>query len=128
MTLNRISGSTAAVLTQTVAPDASGDHTFGFHWSTNLPGGQVMEIELTQSVRALAAPLADIALRIHSEGGNVLLAWPTNGSAALRLNGASSIRSDALWTPVTNVPVISGAEFQVPLPRSEPARYFRLQQ
>ena len=68
-------------------------------------------------------PLLTIALA----GTHVTIAWPTNYAAAYTLQASASL-SAPNWANVTNAVSTNGGIFQVTLPATGPAAFYRLQQ
>jgi hypothetical protein len=77
----------------------------------------VMSGDFTQFVRP--------PLGVTLSQGNVVLSWPAVATG-LQLQANSTLSSPALWTNVTNAPVVQGNGFQVTLPPSGQAQFFRL--
>jgi hypothetical protein len=85
------------------------------------PAQVVLNDELGPDV--LAAPSAPI-LSVAIVGGNVVVSWPTN-SSGFTLASKGSLTGGS-WNPVGTSPVISGANYQVTLPPTNTAQFFRL--
>jgi hypothetical protein len=64
------------------------------------------------------------SLTIARSGANVLLAWPASGQI-FTLQQNSNLRTTN-WTTVTNSPALTGSQYQVTLPVSPGAKFFRL--
>jgi hypothetical protein len=60
-------------------------------------------------------------------GRNVVLSWPTN-ALGYTLTSKGSVSGSGSWNPVGTSPVISGANYQVTLPATNTAQFFRLKQ
>lgn len=67
------------------------------------------------------------SLTAISSGGNLIIKWPTN-SALVSLMSSPVLGSAAVWTQVNAVPVVVGGNYQVTIPATGSAQYFRLQQ
>lgn len=111
-----------STLSDALIPQAPGDQTFAYQWDETLAAGQTLTINLTDSVQS-----ALVLLTITLSGNNVVISWPTNGTSSLQLNMATALGSDANWDVVTNRPVPAGEFYQVILPRSIGAQFFRLE-
>ncbi len=57
--------------------------------------------------------------------GSVVLCWPTN-SAGLVLVSASSLSSNAVWTPVGGSAVVSNGQHRASVPMTSACQFFRL--
>ena len=66
------------------------------------------------------------ALVINASGPDVNISWPTNGAAGFTLRSRTAIDSGA-WTTVSPAPTVVNADYQVTLPHTNTARFFRLQ-
>ncbi|HWY76766.1 MAG TPA: hypothetical protein VN281_14180, partial [Verrucomicrobiae bacterium] len=64
------------------------------------------------------------AVSIQPLGGQIIISWPTN-AAGLSLESAADLRSGN-WSPVTNAPVIVGAQFSVTNNSSAGSQFYRL--
>jgi hypothetical protein len=120
ITLNKLDGSSLVTLSDSYIPNAPGDQTFAFQWNTNLAAGQTFSITLTKSIRPVP-----IRLSIALFGASVLLQWPTNYTSDFVLQSASGLGSGS-WAAVTNSHVVSNGLFQVTLPISGNAQFYRL--
>lgn len=134
LTFDKVTGNTAATLSDTVTPPSAGDQTFAFEWSSLLAPAQVFPISLTESIRPLGGRAPDsvqsvpIVLEIDLAGDNVLISWPTNGTGSAQLQSAAGLESDSDWLNVTNTPAVAGEKYHVTLPLSSGAQFFRLTQ
>jgi hypothetical protein len=72
---------------------------------------------------SFAAKISGPALSIQSSGNNVIISWPTN---AVGLGLESTVDLAGVWSPVTNVPAVSGEQFVVTNVISGASRYYRL--
>ena len=64
-------------------------------------------------------------LPADSTSSTATLLWPTNAGAGFNLEQSSNPAVSA-WSPVTNVPTVSGSNFSVILPAGVAYRFFRL--
>jgi hypothetical protein len=71
------------------------------------------------------AVLSDVKLGIRPGQGSFLLSWPTN-AASFNLQSSSRIGASAAWNPVVGSPTVVGAQFNLTLPVTNSARFFRL--
>jgi hypothetical protein len=63
-------------------------------------------------------------LTVTQSGGNVTLSWPV-AAAGFSVQSRAALGSGS-WTTLTNTPAISGNNWQVTLPESGSAQFFRL--
>jgi hypothetical protein len=69
----------------------------------------------------------NVTLTASAAGGNVTIAWPTT-SQLVSLVSSPVLGAGAVWTPVTAPMTAPGANYQVVMPASSTARFFRLTQ
>jgi hypothetical protein len=69
--------------------------------------------------------LSDLRLGYQFGPGSFTVNWPTN-AAAFTLQTTSQLGAGAVWTPVPGAPQAVGAFFQLTLPLTNSARFFRL--
>lgn len=72
----------------------------------------------------------NVSLSVMPSGGNLVFSWPTN-SALNTLQSSPVLGPGATWTPVAipgGAMTMSGGNFQLTLPASGTAQYFRLSQ
>jgi len=65
-------------------------------------------------------------LTATSGGGNVTLSWPTNYASTFTLVKSSAAGAGASWSAVGTAPTIAGAHYQVAVPQTNAALFFRL--
>jgi hypothetical protein len=116
----------------------SGSSLAGTFTTLNVPGGMSISytgngvIATVTGALLRQAPARSLSsqptLSIYSVAGNhATLQW--EGSADFVLESASSLEPGAPWLPVTNIPMVVGANFfGVTLPVTNAAQYFRLRQ
>jgi hypothetical protein len=71
-----------------------------------------------------------VSLSASASGGNVVLKWPTT-SALVTLLSSPALGSGAVWTPVSTTNgalAVVGGNYQVTVPDTGSAQFFRLQQ
>ena len=68
----------------------------------------------------------NVSLMAKRTSGNVVITWPTS-SALVTLVWSPVLGSGAVWTPVNGALSVVGANYQVTLPASSGAAFFRLQ-
>jgi hypothetical protein len=77
----------------------------------------------------VAGPDVPLTSRVSlgmSQGTGVLtLQWPVAG-AGFTLESSPQLGANAIWTPVTNAPVVVGSNNQTVVPLGAPAQFFRL--
>jgi hypothetical protein len=66
------------------------------------------------------------SLTVAASGGNVVISWPTNGTAGYVLQSVGTLAPATTWTNVTAAPVISGPNYQVTQPATGGQQYFKL--
>jgi hypothetical protein len=97
-------------------------------YSTPLTASQIAADYALGPNQLLGTNTAPAKLKAASSGSHVVFSWPT-ASAEVTLLGSPKLGSSAAWTPVT-VPsgamAVSGTNYQVTLPVSGSAEFFRL--
>jgi hypothetical protein len=68
-----------------------------------------------------------VSMSVSLSGANLMVTWPTN-SALVTLMASPVLGSGAVWTPVTGTLSVVGGQYQIAVPASGTARFFRLQQ
>ena len=71
-----------------------------------------------------------VSLSASISGGNVVLKWPTT-SALVTLLSSPTLGTGAVWTPVSTANgalTVAGGNYQVTVPDTGSAQFFRLQQ
>jgi hypothetical protein len=69
--------------------------------------------------------LGDVKLACNLGPGGFTISWPTN-AAGFALQSSAATGPGAVWSAVTNVPMVVGNAFQLTLPFTNSARFFRL--
>lgn len=70
----------------------------------------------------------NVTLSASVSGGNLVIKWPTT-SALVALMSSPTLGSGAVWTPVSGSLVTDGSgNYQINVPASDAARFFRVQQ
>ena len=64
-------------------------------------------------------------LTVGSSGATIQLAWPADAFGYF-LQQSTNLQSGALWTTVTNAPILQGNQETLPLPSSKRSQFFRL--
>jgi hypothetical protein len=123
--LDKILSGSPITLSDEVIPPAPGDQTFAVEWDANLAPGQTLSIGLTDSV---APTPSVVALAIAPSGSNIMVSWPAAGSAGYQLQCACACDTTSTWAAVTNAPVAVNDKYQVILPLTNNAQFFRLKQ
>jgi hypothetical protein len=126
ITFDKITGTSPVTLTGSLIPNAPGDQTFAHQWDTNLAAGQSIVISLTNTITG-SITTAPAVLSVARAGNNVIISWPTNGTAYFQLQATAKLSPGPNWTTVSAPPVINGNTYQVILPILSGAQYFRLQ-
>jgi hypothetical protein len=98
-----------------------GDQTFAYQWDLSVGAGQSFVLNLTNTIQAQAQGLS-IAL----SGANALLFWSTNAPVNLKLQSNDSFLSGSTWADVASTPIIVGGNYQVTVPLTNNAQFFRL--
>jgi hypothetical protein len=68
-----------------------------------------------------------ISLAVKMVSGNVIISWPTT-SALVTLASSAKLGSGASWTAVNGTLSVAGGNYQMTVPLSASAQFFRLQQ
>jgi hypothetical protein len=123
LTLDKVQTASPAMLSDQITPNQPGDQTFAYQWDVSLAAGQTFVVTLNNSVQP-----EGVLLEASLSGGDVIISWPTNGSAGLRLQSSTRLGLGAAWTSVTNEPAVADARYQVTLSQAGAAQFFRLQQ
>jgi hypothetical protein len=76
-------------------------------------------------ILAVSSVAASPSLSITRSGSNVVITWPT-ASGSFRLESKTSLMNPT-WTDVAQTPTVNGSNYQVTLPASSGAMYFRLE-
>jgi hypothetical protein len=122
--LDEIQGTSPVTLSDELIPPEPGDQTFAYQWGFTLGAGQTFTINLTNSIQPLLISFG--SLDVAFQGGNVLVSWPTNGMAGVQLQTTTALGAAASWTTVTNSPVIVNGQYQVSVPPTGSAQFYRL--
>ena len=83
------------------------------------------DVALTQMLGPNALP--GPKLSAAASGHNVVLSWPTN-AVGYNLTSRGIVSGTGAWSAVTTTPVVSGANYQVTLPATNSALFFKLSQ
>jgi hypothetical protein len=75
----------------------------------------------------LLGTAVNTSLSATISGSNLIVKWPTS-SALVTLLTSSSLGSGSVWTPVSAALTVSGGNYQVTIPATGSAQFFRLQQ
>ncbi len=75
----------------------------------------------------LIGTATNVSLTITAAGGNLTVTWPTT-SALVSLVSSPVLGSGAVWSAVNGALTAAGGEYQMTVPISGSAQYFRLQQ
>jgi hypothetical protein len=81
------------------------------------------EIQALDVIGPNALPISNPSLSVSAGSGNVTLKWPV-AAAGFSVQGKPTINGN--WTTLTNQPVLSNNQWQVTLPTSGSAQFFRL--
>jgi hypothetical protein len=65
-------------------------------------------------------------LSIRSSGANIILSWPSAGTAGLVLEQSSDLRMPQSWTPNTAKVTDEGSNKSVTIPATDNLQFFRL--
>jgi hypothetical protein len=97
-------------------------------YSTPLTASQIAADYALGPNQLIGTSTAPVNLAVKSSGGNVVFSWPTT-SADVTLLASQKLGSGATWTPVaipSGAMTVSGGNYQVTLPVSGLAEFFRL--
>jgi hypothetical protein len=94
--------------------------------ATDNQGATTVSAPVTISATVPTGPAlpAVPALSILQSGAGLSIYWPTS-LTALSLQFATNLPASS-WLPITNVPVVTGTQYNVALPNAGQQRYFRL--
>lgn len=81
------------------------------------------EIRALDSIGPNALPTTNPSLSVSVSGGNITLSWPV-AAAGFSVQAKPTINGS--WTTLTNQPVLANSKWQVTLPASGNAQFFRL--
>jgi hypothetical protein len=81
--------------------------------------------QINAQFAALTANVSAPQLVISPSGANVLVSWPTNYTAAFGLESTPSL-SPSSWSPAGGTPGVVGVNYQVSLPATPTAQFYRL--
>jgi hypothetical protein len=123
LTFDKVSGSTPATLSDSITPQSPDDQTFAYQWDVTLSAGQTFIVTLTNSIR-----LEPVVLNIAPSGSDIKISWPTNSFVGFRLQSSTNIGAGSDWTTVTNLPAVVNTQYQVSVPITGSAQFYRLQQ
>jgi uncharacterized repeat protein (TIGR02543 family) len=113
------------VVTATAIPD-SGRQFDG--WSGDLAGAQnpdTITMDADKTVTATFSLVSPPTLNITLSGDNVVLSWPTNGTAGFALESASNCTHPIVWT-AEGAPTVVGNENRFTNSLTGNTRYYRL--
>jgi hypothetical protein len=120
--LDDLDSTNAANLSDSFIPPDPGDQTFAFQWDVTLGAGQSVVINLNNNIQP-----TPIQLNIASLGVSVVVSWPTNGATGYQLFSTGILPAGSSWSAVTNTMEVVGDQYQVTLPHSFGAQFYRLQ-
>ncbi len=120
LTLDTINDDTPAILSDDITPGDPGDQTFAYQWDVTLGAGQTFVLNLTNSIQ-----LDQILLNIALAGSDVKLSWPSNNAAGFNLQ-SSTLYPGSMWTNILTQPMAVGSNYQVTIPMTTNAQFFRL--
>jgi hypothetical protein len=95
-------------------------------YSGPLTVGQIMADDAL-GPNQLIGTATTVSLSASLSGANLMLAWPTN-SALVNLMSAPTLSPGAAWSPVTGTLQVVGDKYQLAVPATGSAQFFRLQQ
>lgn len=99
-------------------PHATNDWTLIARFADGSAGSALITVRISVEFVPLSL--------VPRDAGSWQVQWPTNASSFQLESVASLPAAPGDWLAVTNVPVIQGASFTVPLAPTEPQRFFRL--
>jgi hypothetical protein len=100
-------------------------YTIGSFNEFRIYRGLLTQAEVQQDYAIGPDALIVPALTATTSGANVVLSWPTYG-AHFNLQSSAVIGAGAVWSTVNSSVTQVGANYQVTLPRSGAAQFFRL--
>jgi hypothetical protein len=120
LTLDAIEDESPAILADEITPNEAGDQTFAYQWDVALGAGQTFVLGLTNNIQ-----MDQVLLAIGLSGTNVNIWWPTNNNAVFNLQ-TSTLKPGSMWTNVPAQTSVIGANYQVTVPISSAAQFYRL--
>jgi len=101
-------------------------------WGYNSDGQSTVPANLTGVIAISAGYLHNLAivgpppaLSISRTTTNVLVTWPAT-AAGYRLEATTSLSPTVIWNPVTTMANLFGNRYELPLPLTDGAQFFRL--
>jgi hypothetical protein len=88
--------------------------------------GTLCETQFDNVTLASSAFTISLSLSVSPGSGTLMLNWPA-ASPGFTLESSPSLGNDAMWTPVTNATILTGASNQVTIPMAGSTLFFRLQ-
>jgi hypothetical protein len=88
-------------------------------------GNTTAETDLNGFQLQLIVAVVPVQLTIAPSGNNVIVTWPTNGTSGFNLQSRTNLVVGS-WTAVGGSPAIVGSNYQVTVPASGVAQFFRL--
>jgi Concanavalin A-like lectin/glucanases superfamily/Domain of unknown function (DUF2341) len=95
-------------------------------WSSNWIWSASMNATSSQTFVNYSSVNPRPVLSVGSLGNNATLTWPTSAGAVI-LYTTTNLAPSAIWTPVTNQPVLVEDQWQIQLPNIGTSSFYRLQ-
>jgi hypothetical protein len=123
ITLDELIQDSSVQLADESIPSSPGDQTYAYEWDVTLGAGQNLIIDAMNVIQPMSA---SVQLSIVKSGENVILSWPTNVTGSAQLETTGVLGTGANWTAVTNSPAEINGQYQVTLPCTNNAQFYRL--
>jgi hypothetical protein len=123
ITFDKLAGNSSVTLSDSLNPSGPGDQTFAYQWDLAVGVGQTVVITSVDSIRPVP-----VQLNIAPSGSNVILSWPTNSFGSLQLQSSSLLGAESNWTAITNLPAVANSQYQVTVPHTGSAQFYRLRE
>ena len=96
-----------------------------FRIYTNALTGSQIAADYALGPNKLIGSSTQVSLTATASGGNLVISWPTT-SALVKLVSSPALGAGAAWTPVSGGLTVSGGNYQMTVPITATAAFFRL--
>jgi hypothetical protein len=83
------------------------------------------DVATAQIVGPNALLTTNVSLNVSQGSGTLMFSWPLAASG-FTLESSPALGGNAIWTPVTDAPLVVGLNYQVTVPLTNSAMFFRL--
>jgi hypothetical protein len=123
ITLDKLIDDPSVQLSDELIPALSGDQTYAYEWDVTLSAGQSLVLNVSNSIQPMSA---SVQLSIAKSGNDVIVSWPTNGTASSQLQMTGTLVPGTNWSAVTTPWSEVGGLYQVTQPCTNNAQFYRL--